>query len=368
MVDTVSIALCESIAKLYSHVLVVDSWFSVAWLKNHLNSMAMIEWNAIDLPVTIDNVDDWADLRITQLSLSIKNDTPPTWKKALPRFTHLKSLFIEGPSEDLADVYEIVAKSAQITEFQIKPTDRRVDNAELIHLIEWVRRQPVRVFDGWYMNWRDFDRDLKQELCEAMFNCPTMDRLALTEFYLDDLDFTKFSFSMNTLQIHGDFCDYDDELFDYFEEDSNPGLECLLDALPLTPIKSFSFSGFYGSDEAWCWLIPLIFPPNCRLEKLSVNLSYGQTDPIIVEALAKLIQSNHTLSELNLLKCKISISDVRLLIQSISDPSRRVQTKRLKWITRKSCTEDESTLKSLEEFAIECGCEFVQEEGTETGY
>ncbi|CAK4180319.1 unnamed protein product, partial [Aphanomyces euteiches] len=89
----------------------------------------MIEWEAMELPVTIDNVDDWADLRITQLSLSIKNDTPPTWKKALPRFTHLKSLFIEGPSEDLADVYEFVAKSAQITEFQIKPTDRRVDNA-----------------------------------------------------------------------------------------------------------------------------------------------------------------------------------------------------------------------------------------------
>ncbi|KAG9399796.1 hypothetical protein AC1031_011219 [Aphanomyces cochlioides] len=126
MVDTVSIALCDAIAKLYSHVLVVDSWYSVDWLKKHLNPMAMIEWDAIELSVTIDNMDDWADLRITQLSLSIKSDTPPTWKKALPRFTHLKSLCIEGSSEDLADVYEILAKSAKITVLQIKPTDHEL--------------------------------------------------------------------------------------------------------------------------------------------------------------------------------------------------------------------------------------------------
>ncbi|KAH9103193.1 hypothetical protein LEN26_015348 [Aphanomyces euteiches] len=209
MNDTISIVLYESIAKYYSSVVVEDSWFSIDWLKKHLHSMATIQWDAQEFPLTDDNVDEWADLRITDLYLSINNATSPSWKKLLPRLHHLKSLRVEGLSGDVKDIYKIVATSAQITELTINPIDLRIDNAELLYLIEWFRRQPVRSLLFWFANWRELNYDLRQELCEAIFNCSTMDKLILTDCYLDDLDFTRFSFSMTTLSLyshcfHGD--------------------------------------------------------------------------------------------------------------------------------------------------------------------
>ncbi|KAF0731358.1 hypothetical protein Ae201684P_006867 [Aphanomyces euteiches] len=243
MKDTLSIVLCESIAKLYSQVLINDSWFSVDWLKKHLNPIAAIEWGSDEFPSTIAKKDDWVDLRITRLYLFNKKDTPETWKMVVPRMHYLKSLSIEG-NGDLAEVYRFVVKSAPITELQINPIDFQVGNAELLHIIEWFRRQPVREFEECFTDWSDLDYDLRQELCEVMFNCPTMDRLCLSSAYLNQMDFTKFCFPMSTLQLHS--CDiYRDglkllasrlmdskltnlELFDYLEDDDIDGMECLL--------------------------------------------------------------------------------------------------------------------------------------------
>ncbi|KAG9399795.1 hypothetical protein AC1031_011218 [Aphanomyces cochlioides] len=206
-----SITLYESIAKYYSRVVVDDSWYSVDWLKKHLNPMATIEWMAEEFPVTLENIDDWADLPITRLYLSIESDTPQTWKKVLPRMHHLKSLSIANSSGDLDDIYKMVAMSAQITELEVNPSDFEVGNAELRHLIEWFYCQPVRVYADCFMNWKLLDYDLRQELREVMFNCPTLDRLALTDCDFDDMDFSKFSISMNTLQLY-EFCLWKDDL------------------------------------------------------------------------------------------------------------------------------------------------------------
>ncbi|KAG9399794.1 hypothetical protein AC1031_011217 [Aphanomyces cochlioides] len=374
MNDTLSIALCASIVKHYSRVYVDDPWYSVVWLKNHLNPMTSIEWNAKEF----ENMNNWAVLRITRLYLLIKSDTPQSWKHVLPRLHYLKSLRIDDLSGDLGDVYSIVAKSAQIIELEIYPMDFRLGNAELLHLIEWFRRQPVRVYADWFMNWGLLDYNLKQELCDVMFNCPTLVRLTLTDCYLVDMDFSKFSFSMNTLELYefsfwvdlmkllasrlkesnltnlvlvDDSIDGIDET-DYIRDVRYiDGIECFLNVLPLTLIKSLDISGFYVSVDAWSSLIPLIFLPNCRLEMLTTDFTFHSAHPNIIETLALSIQKNHTLSEIHLFDCKISIPDMRLLIQSISEPSRRVNTKSIKWTMTKTDIEDESTLKSLEEFA-----------------
>ncbi|KAH9101177.1 hypothetical protein Ae201684P_007362 [Aphanomyces euteiches] len=390
MNDTMSITLYESILKLYSHVLVVDSWYSVDWLKKHLNPTTTIEWMAQEFPVTLENIHDWADLPITRLHLSIERDTPQMLKKALPRMHHLKSLSIGNSSGDIEDIYKIVAESAQITELEVNPNGFEVDNAELQHLIEWFHRQPVRVYADSFTNWKLLDYDLRQELCDVMFNCPTLDRLALTDCDLDDMDFSEFSFSMNTLQLY-EFCLWKDDLkllasrlkdsklthleldgylvgddfhgmdsMDYW--DYTCGMECLFNALPSTSIKSLVITG----DDVWTdnrfYLIPLLFPSNCRLEKLAANFSYSSPKSRIVEALALSIRKNHTLYEFHLLKSKISIVDMRMLIQSISDPSRQVTAKCIQWTTTKSDAVDETTLKTLQEFAVKCGCEFVHDE------
>ncbi|KAF0731359.1 hypothetical protein Ae201684P_006737 [Aphanomyces euteiches] len=211
MNDTLSIALYESIAKYYSHVLVNVSWYSIDWLKKHLNPTTTIEWMAQEFPVTLENIHDWADLPITRLYLFLESDTPQMWKKALPRMHHLKSLIIENSWGNIEDIYKIVAESAQITELEVNPNGFEVDNAELQHLIEWFHRQPVRVYADSFTNWKLLDYDLRQELCDVMFNCPTLDRLALTDCDLDDMDFSKFSFSMNTLQLY-EFCLWKDDL------------------------------------------------------------------------------------------------------------------------------------------------------------
>ncbi|KAH9117294.1 hypothetical protein AeMF1_008918 [Aphanomyces euteiches] len=142
MNDTMSITLYESIVKLYSHVLVVDSWYSVDWLKKHLNPMATI---ATEFPVTIDHLDDWVDLRLSRLNLLIEEGKPETWKMVLPRMRHLRSLRTECFSGNLGDVYAIVAKSSQITELQIKPIGFELYKAEAVHLrylIEWFLANP----------------------------------------------------------------------------------------------------------------------------------------------------------------------------------------------------------------------------------
>ncbi|KAG9413074.1 hypothetical protein AC1031_016092 [Aphanomyces cochlioides] len=344
MKDTLSNALCASIVKHYSHVCVDNSWYSVVWLKKHLNPMTSIEWNAKEFPVTIENVNNWADLRITRLYLLIKSDALQPWKHVLPRLHYLKSLRIGDLSGDLGDVYSIVDKSAQITELEIYPMDFRLGNAELLHLIEWFRRQPVRVYADWLMNW---GYNLKQELCDVMFNCPTLDRLTLTDCYLGDMDFSNFSFSMNTFELY-EFSFWvdlmkllasrlkeskltnlvlvgnlvDDSIDGVVETDYIrdvryiDGIECLLNVLPLTSIKSLDISGFYVTVDAWCSLIPLIFPPNCRLEMLTTDFTFHAAHPSIVETHALSIQKNQTLSEFHLIDCKISIPDMRLLIQS----------------------------------------------------
>ncbi|CAK4657821.1 unnamed protein product, partial [Aphanomyces euteiches] len=66
--DKLSLPHYESIAKYYSRVIVNDARFSVEWLRTHLNSMATIEWNAGEIPVTEENLDEWQDLRITGLN------------------------------------------------------------------------------------------------------------------------------------------------------------------------------------------------------------------------------------------------------------------------------------------------------------
>ncbi|KAH9113719.1 hypothetical protein AeMF1_012132 [Aphanomyces euteiches] len=340
--DTLSIALCESTVKHYSQVLVDDPWYPVDRLKNYLNPTSSIEWNAKEFPVTIENINNWADLRITRFYLLIKSDTPQLWKQVLPRLHSLKSLRIDDLFGDLGDVYSIVAKSVQITELEIYPMDFRLGNAELLHLIQWFRRQPFRIYADWFMDWGLLDYNLKQELCDVMFNCPTLDRLTLTGCYVGDMDFSNFSFSMNTLEMYefsfwidlmkllasrlkeskltnlvlvgnliDDSIDGVDET-DYIRDVSYiDGMECLLNVLPLTSIKSLDISGLYVSVDAWCSLITLIFPPNCHLEILTTDFTFHEAHPKIVQTLALSIQKNQTLSEIHLFDCKISIPDMR---------------------------------------------------------
>ncbi|KAH9183563.1 hypothetical protein AeNC1_014461, partial [Aphanomyces euteiches] len=264
--DKLSLPHYESIAKYYSRVIVNDARFSVEWLRTHLNSMATIEWNAGEIPVTEENLDERQDLRITGLNVYIDEDTPRTWKNVLSRLHCLTSLRVYdyqglwGNDGDFEEVYAYAAYSNQLVELVVYANSGyTLQHSELVYLLEWFRRQPVQEFESDFTDWGYHDFDLRQALCEAMFNCPTMERLRLIDCYLFDMVFPRFTFQMESLKLDEWCLDSDFlidlagqlegsrltrlELDDCTHDGNIEGIECLLRVLPLTSIKSLSILG-----------------------------------------------------------------------------------------------------------------------------
>ncbi|KAH9116094.1 hypothetical protein LEN26_012936 [Aphanomyces euteiches] len=348
--ETMSILSIEAIIKYYSHVVVKDTRYSVDWLNTHLNPTTTIEWSTMEFQNVVKTWEEWSSLRITKLNLHIDMDSPSTWKEVLPRLCRLTSLFVDDRAGNLEDIYAFVAKSKHIIDFKIVAISGfQIGNSELlhVHLLEWFRRQPVQRFDAWFTDWRLLDYNLRQALCEAMFNCPMFERLCLADCYLDDMDFTKFTFSIKTLELN-EWCLHSNflaslasrlegskvtclELNDYVDDNNDDieGIEMLFRCLPRTSIKSLSIYGLYFTAGILRRLSPQI--GNCGLESLTIDSDFIPS----VEHLGPAIQNNHTLCELRLLKCRISIPNMQRLMESFSHPNRLVKFKRIKWTVAK---------------------------------
>ncbi|KAG9399787.1 hypothetical protein AC1031_011210 [Aphanomyces cochlioides] len=161
----------EFIAKYYVNVLVWPDWNDVEWLKVHLNPMAKVAWEIKDLPSTTNTVaDDWFDLEITQFSLSSKLNTLLSWKDLLPRLQHLSSLTVYSDSNNLGDLFELVAKGKHITDFKIVAAFHRMTASDVFYLTKWFQEQPVRKFVCCLKDLGLMDSGLKQDFYEAMRN------------------------------------------------------------------------------------------------------------------------------------------------------------------------------------------------------
>ncbi|KAG9397787.1 hypothetical protein AC1031_016528 [Aphanomyces cochlioides] len=366
----------ESIAKFYSTVAISDL-NEVEWLKTHLHPKAKIAWFVDEFPATMDILDEYWDDRITQLSVCLRDETISSTREVLHRLNNLVSLEVyDSPNMDLRDeemrqyhsawdaILELAAKSNHLIELKISPEFHPMFGLNTEDLIDWFDRQPVRVFECTWGDWLDVDYDLKQELYQAMFNCPTMDTLRLNCCRFRDVDFSRLNFSMRSMQFKDCFsdanfitqfatrlegsCVVDLEFSDYRDE-SVDGLECLLQVLPWTSIKSLKMDGLPFQSLNLRALLPLL--ENCTLKSLSLlgeNFSSA-----FANALAASIQNNKTICELNLYCRDIAISDMRLLIQSMRDPSRCMLSKTIK-ISHLD-TLDALAVESLMKYATECG-------------
>ncbi|KAH9141815.1 hypothetical protein AeRB84_014053 [Aphanomyces euteiches] len=372
LLDELSTSPCQAVVKYYPSVIVEDGWENIEWLKAHVNPMATVEWYVNGFPQTVKNVDDWAKLQITKASITIDSETTAsTWKDVVPRLQHLTSLYVGDDFGQLDGIHALLPTSHQLTNFEIFAT--KMENADLMYLNQWFRSHPVQVFESWFTEWRELDYNLRQALCEAMFNCPTLERLRLTDCYLDDMDFTKFNFSMKSLLL--DELDSESnvlialasrlegsklthlEISDYVDDNNTKGMECLLRALPQSSIKSLTFSGLHIKGAAWCKVARLF--KNCGLETLTLGSDEISSD--FAQSLATAIQKNRTISGLHLSKCQIAISDLQRSIQSIGYSTRRVKNRQIKWTSPISETVSETTIKALEEYATKCGCDFIHE-------
>ncbi|KAH9155501.1 hypothetical protein AeRB84_002523 [Aphanomyces euteiches] len=314
------ISSCEHVAKYYLNVIVQDPQFDVEWLTQYLNPTATVEWAADTFPVTTENMTRWTSLQLTRLVVNPRAETPNTWRELLPQLHHLTHLCVDDDTGDLAEIYEMVANSEQITAFEIYSLKYTLGNADLLHLIEWFRRQPVQVFEWRSTDWISLDDDLRQELCEAMFNCPTLDRLWLSNVYLQDIDFTNLAFSMKTLSIDEWKTLTSDFLLDlgsslegskltHLELSGDidgefEGIECLLRALSLSSIKWFSFTQLGDYDKSWTRSAPLL--ENCGLDCLS--LTYEDFKSAIPPHLLNALQNNQTICELHFDLCVITLT------------------------------------------------------------
>ncbi|KAG9399793.1 hypothetical protein AC1031_011216 [Aphanomyces cochlioides] len=353
----------EAIAKYYLNIVVKDV-NDVVWVKKHVHPMTKIEWIMKILPVTTDIADNWTDMRITRLSVSSGCEAPGGWNDIfprLPRLTSLSLVYVEGNFDALFDV---VTKSTQLTELQFFPEAFEIKATNLLCLTEWFRSQRPRVFASGLQDWDHIDENLVQDFCEAMFNCSSLKALHLTDMYLRDVDFSQFAMKMESLQVICCCINSDVvkslasrlpdsqlvhlELTDSWNE-ATAYLEDVIQALPHSSIKTLILRGL----SLECVNSTTFFQPiqNCHLDTLIIGADCFPST--LAESLAIVIQNNHTICELDLVDSRINISDLRLLVQSMTSSDRRVKTRRIKWRKYIPPSIPASDLTKLEEFKIE---------------
>ncbi|CAK4208574.1 unnamed protein product [Aphanomyces euteiches] len=195
--------LFEAIAKFYSHVVIKDMT-DVKWLRKHLNPAVQVEWITDEFPVPQEILDKWTDFRITRLNGDFYSLDSTGLNAILPKLRHVTALKM-WVEDTLDHICALVAKSTQITELSIGAyMDDDLNESNLLDISEWLIREPVRKFTfvGTH-EWHDIGDAVKQKFFESMINCPTLDELKFDAREIYDLDFSKFTFSMRSLEVSG---------------------------------------------------------------------------------------------------------------------------------------------------------------------
>ncbi|CAK4196081.1 unnamed protein product [Aphanomyces euteiches] len=142
--DALSIPPRQSIVTYFPAVTIDDGWDAIEWYKMHLNPSAKVEWCITTIPKTINNFEVWTNMRITDVTITISKDTASTWMNLLERLDHLTALRVNDEYGNLEDVYTFLASSKKIIVFELfGPKGYELRRGDLLHLIEWFRRQPM---------------------------------------------------------------------------------------------------------------------------------------------------------------------------------------------------------------------------------
>ncbi|KAH9188984.1 hypothetical protein AeNC1_009041 [Aphanomyces euteiches] len=123
------------------------------WLRTHLNPKVQVEWNANDLPVPEEILDNWTDLRITRLDCYFYSRDTSKLNEILPRLPHLSAL--KACLRDTLDyLCPLVAKSTQLTELQLitlmddhptRPSIQIWGQAQMVYYQLWYQAEVLRI-------------------------------------------------------------------------------------------------------------------------------------------------------------------------------------------------------------------------------
>ncbi|KAH9115221.1 hypothetical protein AeMF1_010738 [Aphanomyces euteiches] len=374
LLSSQEISTFANVAQYYKDVQIKEFWSSegVEWVKSNLNPMATIQWEVQNFPFVVDIGCNWSDLRIHSLRFHLSSTYEFCWKPFLSQLRYLTSLEVHDGSCGFGDLLESIAENNTITEFHLESKYSHLFDCDMVYLTKWLRRQPVRIFECSASCWDPVDINLQQEFYEAMFNCPTLDRLKLRH-YLDDVDFTRFNFPMKSLKLKdclwssehvtslarrlpaSKITDFELNGCDFGDDYGFDGLECLVEILPQTSIQWLKLTELSIDDSPkWCeWAQSF---ENCPLQTLVVGSA--ELPSSFVQSLAAAIQNNQTICVLELERVAIANDDLYLLIQSMTASSRRVQTKQIV-LTSPLQEMNSSLVESLTKLGTQNGGQFA---------
>ncbi|KAH9187443.1 hypothetical protein AeNC1_010581 [Aphanomyces euteiches] len=275
---------------------------------------------------------------------------------------------------EVADTFDyvcpLIARSTQITDLKIvTELDGQLKESNVLDLVVWFSSQPVRMFSlGGYHEWDDIDIAVRQKYYEAMVNCSTLDELVLDASGTNDLDFSKFTFSMRSLEIHCPNHFFFESMAGRLEASKVADLKIfasfvkeisifksLLEVLPKTSIKSLRWDDVILDQKHWCELVPLL--AKCPLEGLTLNFKKLHTE--IAHSIAMALETNEFICELDLSGSFVAMEDFETLIKSMTHPSRPVATKRIIWMRKYRKTAHAEPLAQLKQLAEDRGGEFI---------
>ncbi|KAH9182216.1 hypothetical protein AeNC1_015808 [Aphanomyces euteiches] len=265
------------IAKYYSSVLIHDVT-DVKWLRKHLNPAVQVEWIAGGLPIPQEILDEWTELRITRLNGYFYRENTSALTHVFPRLPHLSN-FVMDVKDTFDHVCALLPHCALLTDLKLLcMTGPKVKESNLLDLAAWLSSKPVQKFsfDAWD-SWKNISIAVRQKFYEAMVNCPTMDELTLYTTGANGLDFSKFNFSMRSLDTYHANWQFIESMTGRLEGSRVTDLkifachareksayEALLKVLPKTSIKSLRWHNIKLDQEQWREFVPLL--AKCTLE------------------------------------------------------------------------------------------------------
>ncbi|KAH9139210.1 hypothetical protein AeRB84_016515 [Aphanomyces euteiches] len=272
----------DVIAKYYSSVLIHDVT-DVKWLRKHLNPAVQVEWIAGGLPIPQEILDEWTELRITRLNGYFYRENTSALTHVFTRLPHLSS-FVMDVKDTFDHVCALLPHCALLTDLKLLcMTGPKVKESNLLDLAAWLSSKPVQKFsfDAWD-SWKNISIAVRQKFYEAMVNCPTMDELTLYTTGANGLDFSKFNFSMRSLDTYHANWQFIESMAGRLEGSRVTDLkifachareksayEALLKVLPKTSIKSLRWHNIKLDQEQWREFVPLL--AKCTLERLTLH-------------------------------------------------------------------------------------------------
>ncbi|CAK4611798.1 unnamed protein product [Aphanomyces euteiches] len=333
-------ALAECVG-FYSQVRVED-FDDMPWLREHVKATTEQHWT-LHAFTPFSSWNDMSSFRITRLTIEIAwggNKDPVV--AILPSLHHLRALKMtfDNPTEHTSSVLAFAAKSDQLVELELHYDGDEeyvwISDAMIRNVLEWFQRRPVHTFHTESWDIQGEDTNLKQALFEALFNCPTIEKLVCNNTLMGGVNFADCTFSMRSLEIS--LLDsttlkmmanqligsnvMDLTVNSRYDKDI-AGIQLLFEILPRTAIETLNLSYSHYDTPHWQTLAPLLAQSQLK----TLILQENDLENAEIDIIARAIQSNNSLVAIDVSLNYIDFKGMQKLIECATDPTRNAQMK-----------------------------------------